>query len=228
MIFVLNTSISLTGGRKVVILDEFKGSPAFQEAFRAFLETFSKNCTFILTTNYPQQIMEPIHSRCPTINFSIPKEEKKVLMMQFFKRICSILDQENVIYDKEAVASFCTKWFPDFRRAINELQSYSGSGKIDLGILSQVGEIQFKELIGYLKEKDFTKSREWVTKNVDGDASYMYRKLYDGLYSFLRPQSIPHVVLIIGNYLDRSTRGSDPEIQLVCCLTEIMIQAEFL
>lgn len=222
------SSVSLNGGRKVVILDEFKGTTTFQEAFRAFLEAYSKNCTFILTTNYPQQIMEPIHSRCSVVNFSINKDEKKELITQFFKRICWILECENVPYEKEAVAAFCTKWFPDFRRVINELQRYSTNGKIDSGILTQIGEIQLKGLIQGLKEKDYNKVRSWVVDNSDNDCNAIYRKIYDGLYSFLKPNSIPYVVLILGKWQYQTGFVSDPEIQLMACLTEIMVEAEFL
>lgn len=222
------SSVSLNGGRKVVILDEFNGTAAFQAAFRAFLEQFSKNCTFILTTNYPQQIIQPIHSRCSVINFSINKTEKKELITQFFKRICWILDNEKVPYDKEAVASFCAKWFPDFRRVINELQRYSTNGKIDAGLLTQIGEIQLKELIKGLKEKDFTKVKTWVVENIEQDYNSIYRKIYDGMYTFLKPQSIPYVVLILGKWQYQTSFVSDPEIQLMACLTEIMVEAEFI
>lgn len=222
------SSVSLSGGRKVVILDEFDAATRnFQDAFRNFLEKFSSNCTFILTCNYANKIIEPIHSRCAVINFSINKTEKKKLITQFFKRVCWILQQENIEFDKEAVAAFVNKWYPDNRRILNEIQRYSVNGKIDLGILSQAGEIQLKELIKNLKEKNFTGVKEWVANNIDNDSNLIYRKIYDGLYHFLKPSSIPAVILIIGKYQFQTAFVADPEIQLMSFFTEVMIEAEF-
>lgn len=222
------SSVSLSGGRKVVILDEFDAATRnFQDAFRNFLEKFSSNCTFILTCNYANKIIEPIHSRCAVINFSINKTEKKKLITQFFKRVCWILQQENIEFDKEAVAAFVNKWYPDNRRILNEIQRYSVNGKIDLGILSQAGEIQLKELIKNLKEKNFTGVKEWVANNIDNDSNLIYRKIYDELYHFLKPSSIPAVILIIGKYQFQTAFVADPEIQLMSFFTEVMIEAEF-
>jgi len=222
------SSVSLSGGRKVVILDEFDAATNnFQSAFRNFLETFSKNCTFILTCNYANKIIQPIHSRCAVVNFVINKTEKKKLITQFFKRVCEILDNENVAYDKESVASFITKWYPDNRRVLNELQRYSVNGQIDAGILSQVGEIQLKDLIKSLKEKDFGKVREWVVNNVHNDPVSIYRKIYDGMYVFLKPQSIPQMVLVIAKYQYQSGFCSDQEINLLAFMVEVMMECEF-
>lgn len=222
------SSVSLSGGRKVVILDEFDAATNnFQSAFRNFLETYSKNCTFILTCNYANKIIQPIHSRCAVVNFSITKEDKKKLITNFFKRVCYILDTENIQYDKESVAAFITKWFPDNRRILNELQRYSINGKIDSGILTQVGDIQVKDLIGYLKNKDFSKVREWITNNCTNDYNTIYRKIYDGLYDFIKPSSIPIVVLIIAKYQYQTGFVADPEIQLLAFFTEMMVDAEW-
>ena len=222
------SSVSLSGGRKVVILDEFDAATRnFQDAFRNFLEKFSNNCTFILTCNYANKIIEPIHSRCAVINFSINKTEKKKLITQFFKRVCWILQQENIEFDKEAVAAFVNKWYPDNRRILNEIQRYSVNGKIDLGILSQAGEIQLKDLIKDLKEKNFTGVKEWVANNIDNDCNLIYRKIYDGLYHFLKPSSIPAVILVIAKYQFQTGFVADPEIQLMAFFTELMIEAEF-
>lgn len=222
------SSVSLSGGRKVVILDEFDASTRnFQDAFRSFLEKFSKNCTFILTCNYANKIIDPIHSRCAVVNFTINKSEKKKLITQFFKRVCWILEEENIEYDKEAIAAFVAKWYPDNRRILNELQRYSVNGKIDLGILSQAGEVQLKDLIKNLKEKNFTGVKEWVANNIDNDYNTIYRKIYDGLYHFLKPSSIPAVILILARYQFQTGFVADPEIQLMGFFTELMSEAEF-
>lgn len=222
------SSVSLSGGRKVVILDEFDASTRnFQDAFRSFLEKFSNNCTFILTCNYANKIIDPIHSRCAVVNFTINKSEKKKLITQFFKRVCWILEEENIEYDKEAIAAFVAKWYPDNRRILNELQRYSVNGKIDLGILSQAGEVQLKDLIKNLKEKNFTGVKEWVANNIDNDYNTIYRKIYDGLYHFLKPSSIPAVILILARYQFQTGFVADPEIQLMGFFTELMSEAEF-
>jgi len=222
------SSLSLSGGRKVVILDEFDAATNnFQSAFRNFLETFSKNCTFILTCNYANKIIQPIHSRCAVVNFTISKSEKKSLITQFFKRVCHILDLEKIEYHKESLASFVTKWYPDNRRVLNELQRYSMQGIVDVGILTQVGEIQLKDLIKYLKEKDFTKVREWVVNNIHNDHNAIYRKIYDGMYDFLQPQSIPQLVLLIDKYQFQSGFCADQEISLLSFMVEVMLEVEF-
>lgn len=222
------SSVSLSGGKKVIIIDEADFlTPNVFAALRAGIEAFSKNCTFILTGNHKNKFPEAIQSRCAVINFGIDKGEKKKLITQFFKRVCNILELEKVDYDKESVAAFITKWFPDNRKILNELQRYSNQGKIDLGILTQVGDVQLKDLIKYLKEKDFTKVREWVAHNIDNSHDSIYRKLYDGLYDFLKPNSIPQVILIIAKYQYQTGFVADPEIQLLSCLIEIMVESEF-
>jgi DNA polymerase III delta prime subunit len=222
------SSVSLSGGRKVVILDEFDAATRnFQDAFRNFLEKYSSNCTFILTCNYANKIIEPIHSRCAVVNFTINKIEKKKLIIQFFKRVCTILEAEGIEFDKEVVATFVNKWYPDNRRILNEIQRYSIHGKIDSGILSQVGELQLKELIKSLKEKNLTAVKEWIVANVDNDHNIIYRKVYDGLYDFLKPSSIPAVILILAKYQFQSGFVADQEIQFMGFFTELMIEAEF-
>ena len=223
------SSVSLSGGKKVIIIDEADFlTPQVFAALRAGIESFSKNCTFILTGNFKNKFPEAIQSRCSSIDFSIGKDEKKQLITLLFKRICGILDIENVTYDKPSVAEFITKYYPDNRKILNELQRYSVSGNIDVGILSQVGDINLKELIKFLKSKDFSKVREWIVMNLDNDYNTVYRKIYDGMYSFLKPSSIPAVVLIIGKYQYQTSFVADPEIQLLCCMTEIMVESEFL
>ena len=222
------SSVSLSGGEKVIIIDEADFlTPQVFAALRAGIESFSKNCTFILTGNFKNKFPEAIQSRCSSIDFVIGKEEKKSLITQFFKRVCSILENESVEYDKASVAEFITKYFPDNRKILNELQRYSVSGVVDVGILSQVGDINLKDLIKYLKEKDFAKVREWIVVNLDNDYNTIYRKIYDGMYSFLKPNSIPQVVLIISKYQYQTGFVADPEIQLLACMTEIMVEAEF-
>jgi DNA polymerase III delta prime subunit len=222
------SSVSLSGGKKVIIIDEADFlTPQVFAALRAGIEAFSKNCTFILTGNFKNKFPEAIQSRCSSIDFSIGKDEKKTLITQFFKRVCGILDKEGVEYDKPSVAEFITKYFPDNRKILNELQRYSVSGKIDVGILSQVGDINLKDLIKFMKDKDFAKVREWINLNLNNDYNGVYRKLYDGMYSFLKPNSIPQVVLIIAKYQYQTGFVADPEIQMLACMTEIMVESDF-
>jgi DNA polymerase III delta prime subunit len=222
------SSVSLSGGKKVIIIDEADFlTPQVFAALRAGIESFSKNCTFILTGNFKNKFPEAIQSRCSSIDFSIGKDDKKNLITQFFKRVCNILDKEDIEYDKPSVAEFITKYFPDNRKILNELQRYSVSGKIDVGILSQVGDINLKDLIKFMKDKDFAKVREWINLNLNNDYNGVYRKLYDGMYSFLKPNSIPQVVLIIAKYQYQTGFVADPEIQMLACMTEIMVESDF-
>jgi DNA polymerase III delta prime subunit len=222
------SSVSLSGGKKVIIIDEADFlTPQVFAALRAGIESFSKNCTFILTGNFKNKFPEAIQSRCSSIDFSIGKDDKKNLITQFFKRVCNILDKEDIEYDKPSVAEFITKYFPDNRKILNELQRYSVSGKIDVGVLSQVGDINLKDLIKFMKDKDFAKVREWINLNLNNDYNGVYRKLYDGMYSFLKPNSIPQVVLIIAKYQYQTGFVADPEIQMLACMTEIMVESDF-
>lgn len=222
------SSVSLTGGKKVIIIDEADYlTPNVFAALRSGIESFSKNCTFILTGNHKDKFPSPIQSRCAVINFNIKKENKKALITQFFKRVCNILEIENVEYEKEAVALFVNKWFPDNRRILNELQRYSTCGKIDSGLLSQAGEVQLSQLIKSLKTKDFTGVRQWVAENIDSGADVIFRKIYDSLYDILKPSSIPQIVLIVAKYQYQIAFVADPEPTMLAFFTEIMIDGEF-
>jgi len=222
------SSVSLSGGRKVVIIDEadYLNPNSTQPALRGAIEEFSNNCSFIFTCNYKNRIIDPIHSRCTVIEFKVNGNKAKLAAL-FFKRVEWILQQEKVTYDKEVVAAVVMKHFPDNRRILNELQRYSVSGSIDKGILAQVSDVQVQELIKSLKEKDFAAMRKWVTGNLDNDPVRIYRKIYDSLYEFLKPESIPQIVLIISKYQYQAAFCADQEINLVACLVEIMVESEF-
>lgn len=223
------SSVSLQGGRKYVILDEadYLNPNSTQPALRNFMEEFSRNCGFILTCNFKNRIIEPLHSRCSVVEFKIPNEEKPELAKQFYKRACNILDTEGVQYDNKVLVQIVTKYFPDFRRTLNELQRYSATGKIDTGILSNVGDENIKTLIKHLKEKNFTEMRKWVGQNTDMDSAVFYRKLYDMSSEYMTLNSIPVLVLKIAEYQYKDAFVADHEINLVACLTEIMVECVF-
>ena len=222
------SSVSLMGGRKVIIIDEadYLNPNSTQPALRGAIEEFASNCSFIFTCNFKNRIIDPIHSRCSVIDFKINGSKPK-LAAQFFKRVENILSQERVTYDKEVVAAIITKHFPDNRRILNELQRYSVAGTIDKGILSSVSDIQLADLLRALKEKDFASARKWVTNNLDNDPARIFRKLYDSLYESLKPQSVPQLVLILAKYQYQAAFVADSEINLIACLTEIMVDCEF-
>jgi DNA polymerase III delta prime subunit len=222
------SSVSLSGGRKVVIIDEadYLNPNSTQPALRGAIEEFASNCSFIFTCNFKNRIIDPIHSRCSVIDFKINGSKPK-LASQFFKRVENILQQEKITYSKDVVAAIITKHFPDNRRILNELQRYSASGTIDSGILSNVADIQLESLIKALKEKDFASARKWVTNNLDNDPARIFRKLYDSLYEQLKPQSVPQLVLILAKYQYQAAFVADAEINLIACLTEIMVDCEF-
>ena len=223
------STVSMDGKRKYVILDEadYLNAQSTQPALRGFIEEFSKNCGFILTCNFRNRIIEPLHSRCSTIEFRIPAEEKPQLAMDFMTRCQSILDEQSIKYNKKVVASLIQKFFPDWRRVLNELQRYGASGEIDAGILVNLSEDSVKELISFLKEKDFTKVRRWIVNNLDNDPSRIFRRLYDSLYDNLSPSTIPHAVVILADYSYKSAFVADQEINLLACMTEIMSQVKF-
>ena len=223
------STVSFDTNRKFVILDEadYLNPQSTQPALRGFIEEFHKNCGFILTCNFKNRIIEPLHSRCSTIEFRIPNEEKPKLAADFYKRIIYILQQENVDYERKPVAAIIEKFFPDWRRVLNELQRYSASGKIDSGILVNISDESMKELIYFLKEKEFGKLRKWVVNNLDNDPSRIYRKIYDILYTNVAPNTVPNLVLIIADYQYKSAFVADHEINMLACLTEIMSQVEF-
>ncbi len=222
------SSMSLSGGRKVIIIDEadYLNPNSTQPALRNAIEEFASNCSFIFTCNYKTRIIEPLHSRCAVIDFGMKNGEKASMATQFFKRIQSILQNEEVEFDNSVVAELVKKHFPDFRRVINELQRYSQFGKIDTGVLAQIGDVAINEIVGYIKDKDFGAIRKWVGSS-DVDANILFRKLYDALYDVLKPQSIPQAVLIIADYQYKNAFVADPEINIVACLTELMIGVEF-
>ena len=222
------SSISLSGGRKVIIIDEadYLNPNSTQPALRGAIEEFANNCSFIFTCNYKNRIIDPIHSRCTVIDFKINGSKPK-MAAAFFKRVECILEEQKIKYDKEVVAAIITKHFPDNRRILNELQRYSISGVIDKGILASVSDINIGELIKNIKEKDFTSMRKWVTLNLDNDPVRIYRKIYDSLYEYLKPSSIPQAVLILAKYQYQAAFCADQEINLVACLTEFMIELEF-
>jgi len=193
---------------------------------RGAIEEFSSNCSFIFTCNFKNRIIDPIHSRCSVIDFKINGNKAK-MAAQFFKRVEWILEQEKIKYDKEVVAAVITKHFPDNRRILNELQRYSVSGVIDKGILSNVTDVQLDALVQGLKDKDFGSVRKWVTNNLDNDPTKIYRKLYDTLYEQLKPNAVPQLVLHLAKYQYQAAFVADHEINMVACLTEIMVDCEF-
>jgi DNA polymerase III delta prime subunit len=223
------STVSLAGGRKYVILDEadYLNPQSTQPALRNFMEEFSSNCGFILTCNYRNRIIDPLHSRCAVIEFSIPTNEKPRVASELFKRIKTILQDNGVEYDEKVVAEVVKKHFPDFRRVLNQLQRYAANGRIDSGLLSAVTDVSIESLIGYLKDKNFTKMRSWVGENLDNDPQAIFRKLYDTSNKHVRDQSIPKLVMILADYQYKAAFVADPEVNLVACLTEIMIDVEF-
>lgn len=222
------SSMSLSGGRKVIIIDEadYLNPNSTQPALRNAIEEFAGNCSFIFTCNYKTRIIEPLHSRCAVIEFALKNGEKAKMASAFFKRIQSILQSEKIEYDDKVIAELVKKHFPDFRRIINELQRYSQFGKIDVGVLSQIGDITIEELIKCISSKDFGAIRKWVATN-EIDSIILFRKLYDGLYDILKPSSIPQAVVILADYQYKSAFVADQEINTVACLTELMINCEF-
>lgn len=223
------SSVSFSGGRKYVILDEadYLNPNSTQPALRNFMEEYSKNCGFILTCNFKNRIIEPLHSRCSVIEFKINKEDKPKMASQFFKRVCNILNKENVTYDQKAVIEVITKFFPDWRRVLNELQRYSATGKIDSGILVNFSEENLKGLVELLKAKNFSEVRKWVAENNDIDQTVFFRKLYDTASQYLKTNSIPQLVITLAEYQYKAAFVADHEINILACLTEIMAEGDF-
>jgi DNA polymerase III delta prime subunit len=223
------STISLTDAKKVVILDEadYLNANSTQPALRGFIEEFANNCRFILTCNFKNRIIEPIHSRCSVVEFKIDSKDKQEIAATFFKRAVSILKQEQIEFDPKVVAELITKHFPDYRRILNELQRYSVSGKIDSGILVNMSEESFKGLIKLLKEKDFTEVRKWVSKNSDSDTTSLFRELYDSAANTIEPNSVPQLVLILADYQYKAAFVADHELNIMAALTEIMAQCKF-
>lgn len=222
------SSISLSGGRKYVILDEadYLNPQSTQPALRNFMEEFSANCGFILTCNFPNRIIEPLHSRCSVIPFKINAKDKPKLASQFMNRVLMILRAENIEFEERVIAELIMKYFPDWRRVLNEIQRYSVSGKIDVGILSTISDDSIKILISYIKSKDFGKMRKWVAENLDNDSSVLFRKIFDGCVEYFTPQSIPQIVVLLGEYQYKSAFVVDQEINFVSFLTQVMAECE--
>ena len=223
------STVSMDGNRKFVILDEadYLNPQSTQPALRGFIEEFHKNCGFILTCNFKNRIIEPLHSRCSVVEFRIPTSEKPVLAGQFFNRVQEVLKTEEVQFEPKAVAGIVEKHFPDWRRVLNELQRYSASGMIDAGILVNLSETNMKDLVTFLKETDFKSIRKWVANNLDNDPSRMYRKVFDTLYDEVQPQTVPHLVLATADYSYKSAFVADQEINMLAYMVEIMTQVNF-
>ena len=223
------STVSLQGGYKVVILDEadYLNPQSTQPALRGFIEEFSNNCRFIMTCNFKNRIIEPLHSRCSIVDFTIPKGDRERLASVFMSRCMQILDNENVKYDNEVLAELIMKHFPDFRRMLNELQRYSVSGSIDSGILVSLGEVSINNLMSAMKDKNFKQLRQWVTDNIDVEPAALFRKIYDNMYDHIEPQSIPQVVLILADYQYKDSFVADHELNMVACCTEIMAGVTF-
>ena len=220
------STVSFDGGTKVVILDEadYLNPNSTQPALRGFIEEFSKNCRFIFTCNYKNRIIAPLHSRCTVIEFKIPKEEKLKIVVSFFKRITEILNNEQVTFDPKVVAKLVEKYFPDYRRCLNELQRYSVSGTIDEGLLTSIADVNMNELVEALKEKDWKRMRSWVVNHLDNESTTLFRKIYDTLIT--HTSQVPQLILIIADYQYKAAFVADQEINLAACLTEIMASVE--
>ena len=223
------SSVSLSGGRKYVILDEadYLNANSTQPALRNFMEEFSRNCGFILTCNFKNRIIDPLHSRCSVVDFKLSKSASAKLAAQFFKRVEKILSNENVEYDRAVVAEVITKFFPDWRRVLNELQRYASTGKIDSGILGSIKDLEINSVYKLLKEKDFTSLRKWVAENVDIEQTEVFRRLYESADQYMTANSVPQLVLILSKYQYQAAFVADPEINIISCFTEILINCEF-
>jgi DNA polymerase III delta prime subunit len=223
------STISLSGGRKYVILDEadYLNANSTQPALRNFMEEFSKNCGFILTCNFKNRIIEPLHSRCSVIDFKIGKKDMAKLAMQFMKRVNFILNIESIKYESAVVAEVIQKYFPDWRRVLNELQRYSATGAIDSGILSNMQATSIKGLVDLMKGKNYAEMRNWINVNLDTDVNDLYRQFYDTAYDLLETSSIPVMVLTIAKYQYQGAFAADPQINFMAFLTEVMIQCDF-
>jgi len=223
------SSMSLTGGRKVIIIDEadYLNPNSTHPALRNAIEEFASNCSFIFTCNYKNRIIEPLHSRCAVIDFGLKNGEKAKMAAAFFKRIQSILQSESVDAEDKVLAELIKKHFPDFRRVLNELQRYSQFGKIDTGILTQIADVSINELTKSIAIKDFSAIRKWVATH-EIDSTVLYRKIYESLYDVLKPQSIPQAVIILADYQYKAAFVADQEINTVACLTELMVSCDFI
>ena len=223
------SSVSLAGGRKYVILDEadYCNAETVQPALRNFMEEFSKNCGFIMTCNFVNKIIQPLHSRCSVVEFKIANKDKPAMAKDLYTRILDILKQENISFDEKVIREVLAKHFPDNCRILNELQRYSATGHIDSGILANLSETSIKELMQLLKDKEFTSVRKWVGKNIDGDVAPMFRKIYDTITQYVKPTSIPQVVVTLADYQYKSAFVADQEVNFMAFLTELMVETEW-
>ncbi len=228
-IMTFASTVSFSGGRKYVIIDEadFLNPNSTQPALRNFMEEFSRNCGFILTCNFKNRILEPIHSRCSVVDFNIPTSERPRLAAQFFKRAMSILEEQNVEYDQKAVAEVVQQYFPDWRRVLNELQRYSATGKIDSGILNSMSDETMKSLVNSMKNRKYSEVRLWVAEHLDIDPNTLFRKFYDYSNELFEKDSIPQLVVLLADYSYKQGFVADQEINTVACLTEIMVDCKF-
>ena len=227
--FASTVSLTEDANHKVIIIDEadYMNADSVQPALRNFIETFYKNCRFIFTCNYKNKILPALHSRCTVIDFAIKNGQKVKTAQALLKRLGKVLDDEQIEYDKKVLAELIQKYYPDFRRTINELQRYSVRGKIDSGILFSLSEANTKELVKVLKEKRFNDMRKWVINNLDKEPSSLFTTIYELMYKSIEPQSVPQSILIIAGYQYKSAFVADQEINMVACLTEIMANCKF-
>ena len=226
--FASTVSFSSESKHKVIIIDEADNTtPDVQLLLRASIEEFSNNCRFIFTCNYKNKIIEPLHSRCAVIEFGIKGKQKQEIATCFFKRLNSILEQERVESDKKVLAELISNHFPDWRRVLNECQRYAVGGRIDSGILATFSDVSVNDLTKNLKQKNFTEVRKWCVDNLDNDSSVLLRRIYDSLSSTLVPSSVPAAVLILAKYQYQVAFVADQEINMLACLTEIMVECEF-
>ena len=226
--FASTVSLTATAKHKVIIIDEADNtSNDVQLLLRAFIEEFAGNCRFIFTCNYKNKILEPLHSRCTVVEFGIRGKDRQTIAVQFFKRIQQILDTEGIEYDNKVLVELINKHFPDWRRVLNECQRYSSGGKIDAGILAHFSDVKVNDLVKKLKDKDFPEVRKWVVSNLDNDTTVLLRRIYDALYDALSNSSIPAAVLVLAKYQYQAAFVADQEINMLACLTEIMVECEF-
>ena len=226
--FASTVSLTSDSNHKVIIVDEADNTtPDVQLLLRASIEEFQKNCRFIFTCNYKNKIIAPLHSRCSVVDFNVKGQDKKQLAEQFFHRVKVILEMEMVKYEEKVVAEVVMKYFPDFRRTLNELQRYSSTGSIDAGILASSNEFSIEKVGGHLRNKEFTNMKKWVAQNLDNEPQVIMRKIYDNLYNYFDPKSIPEAVLIISEYQYKSSFVVDQEVNIVAFMTELMMRCEF-
>ena len=226
--FAASVSLTSKAKHKIIIIDEADNcTPDVQMLLRGNIEEFQNACRFIFTCNYKNRIIDPIHSRCSVVDFNVKGKERAQMAASFFDRVKTILDINKIEYEKKVVALIIQKYFPDFRRTLNELQKYSSKGKIDVGILSTGVDLTVSDLVKHLKNREFTNMKKWVVNNLDNEPQIIMRKVYDTMYTYMKPKSIPEAVLIIGEYQYKSNFVMDQEINLVAFMTELMMRCEF-